>query len=101
MLLGYNHGCKNPAREVKFVDFLNLPLKLQTSVILLHEGLDDLVFAATIILQRLFYNGSLWHSYRCLHCLPAELVLRSKAVAANCLLLFLKLRVSFRKEKKQ
>lgn len=51
MLLGYNHGCKNPAREVKFVDFLNLPLTLQTSVILLHEGLDDLVFAATIILQ--------------------------------------------------
>lgn len=48
---------------------------------------------------RLFYNGSLWHSYRCLHCLPAELVLRSKAVAANCLLLFIKLRVSFRKEK--
>lgn len=68
-------------------------------MILLHRGLDDLGFAATIILQRLVYSGSLWHSYRRLHCIPTEFILRSKAVAANCLLLFLKLRISFRKEK--
>lgn len=55
------------------------------------------------LLQLSFFKDysivDLWHSYRCLHCLPAELILRSKAVAASCLLLFLKLRVSLRKEK--
>lgn len=90
MLLVYNHSCEDPAKKMKFVNFLKFPFNLQTSVIL--TGFEWSEF----LLQLLFFKEwAFLTSLQVSASLHVNLILWFKAVVLNCLLLFLQLNVFF------